>query len=387
MAMSMDRRIKNLGFQIGVTDYCNLRCKMCVQGNSCLSFKGNEKKGFMDFETWKIIIDKIQSSKVFHHLLMIWIGESLLHPELLKFIEYAYKNNKARTLGSLVIYTNCTALDKDFSDSLIKLSKKYQVKSELVFSLHGNTPQTFKQITGFDIYEKVIKNVEYFIKTARVLDGFNYTGVTIQIIVMKENFHELIDFYKRWQVFLNAYNINFGVYYDYYSQRWDKYRVKISFVREGNRSSLKLLQKNEELHKLALIKLGLIDEGNKNKRVISVDSKIEENKHQVRWPCPSLFDYCVVNWDGRVTICCSDFDMSMSYADFKKDSIEEILDGEIISRYRMYHLEGKFEYLDDCSRCGNFDSPNLRMSEIYNYLKRKNVPKEKIKKILKRLHF
>ncbi|MCK5683976.1 hypothetical protein KAJ27_07640, partial [bacterium] len=67
---------KIITLQIGITDFCNFRCKMCVQSD-VNDFRVN-KKGFMAFSTWKGIMDRMQAYGKRFSILLIWIGESFL---------------------------------------------------------------------------------------------------------------------------------------------------------------------------------------------------------------------------------------------------------------------------------------------------------------------
>ena len=64
---------------IEITNSCNLKCDFCI---------GNKRKvRFLSFDDFKFILDKISSytKYLYFHIL----GEPLLHPDVVKFIEYA----------------------------------------------------------------------------------------------------------------------------------------------------------------------------------------------------------------------------------------------------------------------------------------------------------
>ena len=68
---------------IEITNACNLNCSFCI--------KNKRKINYMTFDNYKLIIDKIKNhtKEVYLHVL----GEPLLHPEIINFIEYTNKNN------------------------------------------------------------------------------------------------------------------------------------------------------------------------------------------------------------------------------------------------------------------------------------------------------
>ena len=82
---------------IEITNGCNLNCEFCI---------GNKRKiKFMSFSEFKLILSKIESytKYLYFHIL----GEPLLHPDIVKFIEYANE------LGFYInITTNGYLIDK-----------------------------------------------------------------------------------------------------------------------------------------------------------------------------------------------------------------------------------------------------------------------------------
>ena len=65
---------------IEITNGCNLKCDFCI---------GNKRPvKFMSFSDFKVILDKVKSytNYLYFHVL----GEPLLHPDVVKFIEYAF---------------------------------------------------------------------------------------------------------------------------------------------------------------------------------------------------------------------------------------------------------------------------------------------------------
>lgn len=68
--------------QIELTNYCNLSCSSC--------YSNQRKKGFMDFNIFIKAVELCQRMKIEEVWLQNW-GESLLHPEVLKFIAHSAK--------------------------------------------------------------------------------------------------------------------------------------------------------------------------------------------------------------------------------------------------------------------------------------------------------
>lgn len=68
---------------IEITNACNLNCSFCI--------KNKRKINYMTLNNYKIIINKIKdyTKEIYLHIL----GEPLLHPEIINFIEYGNQNN------------------------------------------------------------------------------------------------------------------------------------------------------------------------------------------------------------------------------------------------------------------------------------------------------
>lgn len=60
---------------------------------------------------------------------------------------------------------------------------------------------------------------------------------------------------------------------------------------------------------------------------------------------PSVF------WDGRVAFCCMDAEGEVIIGDLKKQSLKEIINGEIYQKYLDHHKERKLDRLYPCSVC------------------------------------
>lgn len=81
-------------YSIEPTNHCNLRCVLCPSGK----MDKNIKRGYMKFEEYKNIIDKIADTTIAITLLH-W-GEPTLHRDIIKFISYACKKDIRTILSS-----------------------------------------------------------------------------------------------------------------------------------------------------------------------------------------------------------------------------------------------------------------------------------------------
>ncbi|MEW6600117.1 MAG: radical SAM/SPASM domain-containing protein [Nitrospirota bacterium] len=71
-------------------------------------------------------------------------------------------------------------------------------------------------------------------------------------------------------------------------------------------------------------------------------------------PCRLLWDRIIVNYDGKITACCVDFDADMVYADLHSDSLLEAWNNKTMRLWRKMHLTNT---IDGLPLCGNCDAP------------------------------
>ncbi len=74
---------------IEATAYCNLRCTMCANR------KLKRKKGYMELDLYKKIIDEVTSVSTNFNLWLNGYGESFLNADIFDMIKYA-KDKKSR---------------------------------------------------------------------------------------------------------------------------------------------------------------------------------------------------------------------------------------------------------------------------------------------------
>lgn len=77
--------MKRLGASINIelTNACNFSCVYCPIN------KMTRRKGFMEFNLAKHIIDEVAETQVYHSVAFHIMGEPLLHPHIIDLTEYA----------------------------------------------------------------------------------------------------------------------------------------------------------------------------------------------------------------------------------------------------------------------------------------------------------
>ena len=70
-----------------------------------------------------------------------------------------------------------------------------------------------------------------------------------------------------------------------------------------------------------------------------------------RDPCRLLWTDMVVSWDGKVPLCCNDYENKVILGDMKKQSISEVWGGKKLARARKMHVNGNYKAISLCKNC------------------------------------
>ena len=71
----------------------------------------------------------------------------------------------------------------------------------------------------------------------------------------------------------------------------------------------------------------------------------------VRRPCSLLWHQMVIAWDGRIGLCCEDFNIDYPIGCIEDSSLLEIYNGSKINQFRLMHKSGDFDAHPLCSIC------------------------------------
>jgi len=69
-------------------------------------------------------------------------------------------------------------------------------------------------------------------------------------------------------------------------------------------------------------------------------------------PCPEVFCKLSIDWDGKVTACCGDYDRIMTIGDVKESSLKEIWNCDKMNYYRQMLTDFRHAELPLCRCCG-----------------------------------
>ena len=183
-----------------LTNHCNLACVHCAVYEDQNSAEGHPhyaQKGYLSLDILEGLLEDWISQQVrFDTLILFWLGEPLLHPEFeLIYQELLRVAVQHQVFGKIEVHSNSVLLDENRRGVLLNSASVPQV---FHCSLDANTPQTYLDIKGRDLFPQAKKNTERFLlekwqKKAR------YPRIVLQFIVGSNNAHEVQEFRDDWQ--------------------------------------------------------------------------------------------------------------------------------------------------------------------------------------------
>lgn len=282
---------------IETTNKCNLRCVMCPHDFPTPEFK--KTLGSMSIDMAKQIIDE-GSQKGLASIKLNWRGEPLLwRKHLAETIKYA----KKRGIVEIIINTNGLLMDEEFSRDIITSGLDM-----IVFSVDGNSEETYSEVRRGGNYNKLVRNIERFLELRNSM-GLSKPLVRVQMVKMDTNLHEVKPFIERWSPLVDSITFQ-------------------DYTNRGENSD-RLTKGGEDF-----VKVG-------------------------RRACPQIWQRIIVTWDGKVVMCCRDWESEnvlgeLDYSAGK--NIEYFWRGEELSNIRRFHLGNKLNSITACSKCSYKES-------------------------------
>ena len=177
---------------IEITNACNLTCPFCI--------KNQRKINYISYNEYKYIINKIKNytKEIYLHIL----GEPLLHPDIINFIEYAKKNNlevNITTNGYLINNLNNNKNIHRLNISLHSYNEKYNLDLNTYLNNIFNTIDNIKDKTFISLRLWVgNKNTNYILNyinqryNTNIISLEDNTKIKISSNIIIDTFHEFI---------------------------------------------------------------------------------------------------------------------------------------------------------------------------------------------------
>jgi radical SAM protein with 4Fe4S-binding SPASM domain len=208
----------------------------------------------------------------------------------------------------LYLSTNSQLLTHNRSEVIIK----EHLLDVINFDIDGFTRNTFESIRKRLKFDTVIDNVNYFLETLKKSNKKIQTRVTI--IDMAPTQHEVKKFVEHWSHKVDKVDVN-------------HYNTWLGTQEERNYDSKDHLKKEHE------------------KRFT------ESTTESFNFSCTHPWEEMVIGADGRVGLCCLDYELSEQIGDIHSSTIKEIWQGDKLNNIR--NLQEKLEYykIKACENC------------------------------------
>jgi len=280
--------VKSFPFSITIepTTACNLKCVECPTGINSLT----REKGEMDFNTFKLIIDK--TKKYSFYLNLYFQGEPFLNKEIVQMINYAAKNKFFVCIATNGHFINVTTANEITNNNLHKL----------IVSLDGISEQTYLKYRQNGNFTTVTEGIKLLADTKK-RKKTKLPELTIQMLI-------------------NKYNEN------------DFEKIK-SFSRSIGANSIKF--KSMQIYN----NYDLLPLNSKYSRYKNVNNKNFTLQKKIRNKCFRVWSNAVFIFNGNLVTCCFDKNAENTIGSIHKENIKELWQGKIFNDYRNVILKDR----------------------------------------------
>ncbi len=289
---------KPIGVSIEPTTACNLGCTECPSGLKMFSRKTGQLR-VNDFERW---IDSMSSHLI--HVNLYFQGEPFIHPDFLRFVEYAHQKR---------IFTS-TSTNGHFITAKLAQEIVSSGLDQLIISIDGVTQEVYEHYRVHGKLDKVIDGARKLVERKRQTRS-QTPHLVFQFLVVAPNEHQIPDVLRLAdEIGVDEVRLKTAQLYDYLN---------------GN----PLLPKNERYS-----------------RYVRLEDGTYRVKNALDNQCWRMWSGCVITWDGRVVPCCFDKDATHALGTLNEQSFEEIWNGTSYREFRRNLLESRAG-IDICSNC------------------------------------
>jgi len=247
------------------------------------------EKGNMSYELFTKIIDQI--APYAEIIKLHWVGEPLVNKNIVKMIRYA----RAKTSAKLFMSTNASLLSGQLAVDIRKSGL-----DKIIFSLDGDSKETFERIRIHGNFDQVTNNITNFIE-AVARDGGPICEV--KMIQFDTNASEMSQF----------------------REKWDQYDCTIVHV------------------------MWLSSWAGQLSELENMSSFTSPYATRERQSCADLWFKMQIDWTGKVALCCFDWSGEVILGDVNLQPIFSIWQGDVIKRERERHIAS--DYIGICRNC------------------------------------
>ncbi len=328
---------------VEITNACNFKCTWCPDEIM------DRRRGFMKKEKVFRLLDEVAEKRSWLGPLfpvkLHQMGEPMLHPELVEIVEHAESRGVAIELN-----TNCGLITRERIEGLYRAGLTNMILSYQTPDAVSFNTRKAPRILFDDYRDKVRLAVERKValgaRTHLEIDIMNTKHVDDQRIVSEDE--QALAFLTDWITFARELEDRHGLAPR--SHDWDQIRSARFLDQDENGSRYTLLDGVHLIWK-RLHSWGNALGGDGQRAevpLISVASTGAGGAADHTY-CPAPYDQFVVQWNGDVVSCCTDYEGRTKTANVFASSVEDVWKSEVGRRRKQDMLEGRL--LDVCARC------------------------------------
>ncbi len=275
---------------VELTNHCNLSCIMCPRHAM------KRDKGFMSEEIFKGVVEECAQRKT--PIRLIRFGEPFLHPKIVEFCRHAKSNELM-----VHVTNNGLAINEADMQALVDLAV-----DSVIFSFQGTTKERYETIRNNCMYDKLVHSIKRLLKIRGDRDK---PFIHVSTTVLDDSKTEISRFVDYWASMVDSVGVGKTLLYTVPTDDLEP----------------SLARKIRELRRSETIK-------------------------RVYGPCKEVFQKLSVDWDGRITCCCGDFDQFLTVGDIRESSLSHVWNkGRRLAIYRELLGAGLHKSLKLCSSC------------------------------------
>jgi len=324
---------------VEITNACNFKCTWCPDEVM------DRRRGFMKKEKVFRILDEVADKRSWlgplYPVKLHQMGEPMLHPDLVEIVERA----ESRGLN-LELNTNCGLITRERIEGLYRAGL-----TNLILSYQTPDPATFKTRKAprlvFEEYRDKVRlaierKVALGARTHLEIDIMNTKHVDGQLIVSEDE--QALAFLADWIAFCGGLEAKHGL--EARTHDWDRIRASQFLDQDENGSRYTLLDGVDLIWKRCHSWGNTLGGDGSRAEVPLVGDRAAGTPDTY---CPAPYDQFVVQWNGDVVSCCTDYEGRTKTANVLQSSVEEVWKSTTLRRRRQDMLEGRL--LDVCAHC------------------------------------
>lgn len=325
--------------QIEPTDQCNLACRMCAPHAEGWPSVHGVPKGRMSWALYERILDGLVAGDChFDHVILQWLGDPSLHPDLERMVGLAGERLRGR-VGHLRVDTNGLLLTEPRIDRLLAF-KARAVPLLVVFTLDAATPATYRRVKGRDGLERARRHVRHLLASRQ---GVGRLDVQVQFVVQPGNAHEARAFLDYWEGWRRCHGARGG-------------HLEVLFKRLSVGGGGPGQAAADALYETTLREAGIAERHDDGFSVGVWSARpwqADDGHAAPRTACPGAWFTPVVRHDGHLMMCCADLGGTLDLGSLADAEFRTLWEGPRATQVRLDHLAGRFE--GACASCGGIN--------------------------------